>query len=307
MDGAARAVKLPVRPRREEVYRFLGYRDGVSTNQRTVARFNALWPQAKTLLAPRGAYRVVAGAAAREAGMPGASPQAAVGVCTIGAALEAWSAACAARGELLDALVLDAIGSAAAEAAADALNRKVCRAARALGLHAAPRISPGYGSWDVACQGRLLALLPAAELGVSLTSGSMMAPRKSVSFAAPLCEQPPADENSLSACERCGLVRCPHRRTGAAGPQAASKVSEIAQQTEGIGVRGLGLGRHSSLPQHYPRGSSRVVAPFSRRANKSARSLSEKSRGVAWRARRGEMQRAAATAMWTHRRAAATP
>ena len=114
-------------------------------------------------------------------------------------------------GELLDALLLDAIGSAAAEAAADALNESLCEEARAEGLHAAPRVSPGYGAWDVAHQRALLALLPAAELGISLTSGQMMVPRKSVSFAVRFeCAARPGAEATL--CARCGMASCRHRR-----------------------------------------------------------------------------------------------
>ena len=68
----------------------------------------------------------------------------------IGPDLEEASASCAAKGELVDALLLDAVGSAAAEAAADSLNL-------ALAHHGAG--VAGYGSWDVDFQRRLLALL----------------------------------------------------------------------------------------------------------------------------------------------------
>ena len=67
------------------------------------------------------------------------------------------------RASCVDALLLDAIGSAAAEAAADALNLALCTVAADAGRYAAPRVSPGYGAWDVSCQRSLLALLPAAD------------------------------------------------------------------------------------------------------------------------------------------------
>jgi hypothetical protein len=57
----------------------------------------------------------------------------------------------------------------------------------------------------------LLALLPAAELGITLTSGQMMIPRKSVSFAVSFEERAPDEHRPGSACERCGLERCRHR------------------------------------------------------------------------------------------------
>jgi hypothetical protein len=196
---------------RDEVYRYLGYRRGSRRSVKAQARLDELWPWALSLLRARGAYRVVGGAEAAAAGMPGAGKEAGVAVCTIGPNLEEASAACAAKGEVVDALLLDAVGSAAAEAAADSLNLALCTVAADAGRYAAPRLSPGYGSWDVSFQRKLLALLPAAELGIALTSGQMMIPRKSVSFAVSFEEHPPDGHRPGSACERCGLERCRHR------------------------------------------------------------------------------------------------
>ncbi len=222
--GGAVVADLAVEVERDEVLRCLGYRSqgrlaAAGSVRRVHAALDRLWPEALSLLSPRGAWRVVAAAAARAAGMPDPAPaptggpdpgpSAGIGVCTVGSRLEAASAARAAAGSLLDALVLDAIGSAAAEAAADAVNLALCAEARSRGLFATARVSPGYGSWDVACQARLLALLPIEAVGVSLTSGQMMSPRKSVSFAVSFAAAP--EDASANPCERCGLTRCRHR------------------------------------------------------------------------------------------------
>ena len=211
MKHGAVVLDLEVDVTPDEVYRYLGYRRGSQRSAKAQERLVELWPRALSLLRPRGAYRVVEGAEATAAGMPAAGSEVGVGLCTVGGALEEASAACAAGGDLLDALLLDAIGSAAAEAAADGLNLALCTVAADAGMHAAPRVSPGYGSWDVSFQGRLLALLPAAELGVTLTTGQMMVPRKSVSFAVSFEKGPSKGHRSGSACERCGLERCRHR------------------------------------------------------------------------------------------------
>jgi hypothetical protein len=204
-------LDLEVDVTRDEVYRNLGYRRGSRRSAKAQERLEVLWPQAVRLLKPRGAYRVVDGPRAAAAGMPEAGPTVGVGLCTIGPALEDEGAACVDRGRLLDALLLDAIGSAAAEAAADALNLALCEVAGARGLFAAPRVSPGYGAWDVRFQVKLLALLPAAELGVTLTTGQMMVPRKSVSFAVSFEQEARQGHSPGSRCERCGLERCRHR------------------------------------------------------------------------------------------------
>lgn len=196
---------------RDEVFRYLGYRRGDRRSAKAQQRLAELWPRALSLLHPRGAYRIVEGSTAEAAGMPEAGAEVGVAVCTIGPELENATTACAARGELLDALLLDAIGSTAAEAAADSLNLALCAVAAEAGAYAAPRVSPGYGSWDVSFQRDVLALLPAVELGITLTSGQMMVPRKSVSFAVSFEKSPPDRHRPGATCERCGLERCRHR------------------------------------------------------------------------------------------------
>jgi hypothetical protein len=213
-------VTLRVGVTRQEALRFLGYPDGHPRAADSAARLDAQWAAAIALVQPRGAFRIVSAGDARTAGMPEPAERVGVGACTIGPALEAESARRAAAGDLLSALLLDAIGSAAAEAAADALNLRVCHVARELGLHAAPRVSPGYGAWDTAAQRELLALLPTAALGIALTDGGMMVPRKSVSFAASLVEPTALAREGGSPCRHCGLERCRHRMAAYEGPIA---------------------------------------------------------------------------------------
>ena len=208
MDAWSGPLQVQVVP--EEVWRALGYRTGATPSRRVTELLETLWPRAISLLQPRGAFRLVDGEHAAQIGMPAPSTPTAVAICTIGGELEGVCAGSQAAGEVLQALVLDSIGSAAAEAAADALNALICDEASRLGLATEPRESPGYGTWDVACQPRLLELLPAAALGVSLTPGLMMTPRKSVSFAVRLADHP---VRGGSRCERCDLVSCRHRRT----------------------------------------------------------------------------------------------
>jgi len=195
----------------EETRRFLGYPRGKVGPERTEERLAALWAPAQALLTPRGAWSLVGRAEAATMGMPDPTDEVGVAVCTVGENLEAEAARCVESGALLDALLYEAIGSAAAEAAADALNLRLCTVATVRGLEATPRISPGYGGWDTAGQWALLALLPIADLGISLTSGAMMMPRKSVSFAVSLAPPGRLVVHGASRCARCGLLRCRHR------------------------------------------------------------------------------------------------
>ncbi len=211
MSGEPVVLDLEVDISRDEVYRSLGYREGSRRSARAQARLEELWAEGIRLLRPRGVYRIVDRVNAADAGMPDATPAVGVGLCTIGHALEGEVTACTRANRLLDGVILDAIGSVAADAAADSLNLRLCDAAAERGLAAAPRVSPGYGDWDVRFQRKLLALLPAEDLGVTLTSGQMMVPRKSVSFAVAFDEEGKVAHSPGSRCERCGLERCRHR------------------------------------------------------------------------------------------------
>ncbi|MBN1946844.1 MAG: hypothetical protein JW797_14315 [Bradymonadales bacterium] len=203
-------MNLAIQLSLKEVRRYLGYRRQSSPNRRVAERLDALWEQAEQLVQPRGGWRIISGDQARSTGMPRPSEQVGIGLVTIGPALEEEVGRCNDRGDLLDGLILDAYGSAAAEAAADALDRELCAVVRELGYRAERRISPGYGRWKVNWQVELLAWLPAEELGIRLTPGCMMIPRKSVSFAVRCL--PPAVGTRIERhrCEGCDRRPCPY-------------------------------------------------------------------------------------------------
>lgn len=211
--GQARSVEFPVSVKRSEVLRGLGYGTKGSPREDVARRLDELWDVAGDLLTPRGAYALITEESAAAAGMPRPTDLVGAGVCTIGPALEQEAARKSDAGRVLDALLLDTFGSAAAEAAARVLDRKLCNAAAKMGLKANKRISPGYGKWHVRCQEQLLSHLPTESLGITLTEGMMMVPAKSVSFAVRL--EPGAGPGKPRAmCEECDFDDCPYRRHG---------------------------------------------------------------------------------------------
>jgi len=111
---------------------------------------------------------------------------------------------------MLAAVVLDAIGSAAAEAVARYVSDRIDEEAAAEGLKTSCRASPGYGDWDVKEQKNLFELVPAERIGVTLTDSAMMVPRKSISFAVHISDKPVRlrGENS---CRNCDMDTCPYR------------------------------------------------------------------------------------------------
>ena len=213
MNGSEGVVlDLQVRVELQEVQRRLGYRPGREPAARVARRQEEIWEDALGLLRPRGAFRVISAKEVSRTGIPGPTAMTGICLCTIGPALETEARVRQARGRTLDALLLDAFGSVAAEATADSLNLRVCALARKLDSQAMPRISPGYGQWDLHGQRELLSLLPAYELGISLTGGMMMVPRKSVSFAVRFGSRSEARvDRPTRPCAHCGLLSCPCR------------------------------------------------------------------------------------------------
>lgn len=99
---------------------------------------------------------------------------------TIGDLLETEVEALFAQGKYNEALLLDAAGSTAVEATANLANQKITSQLARQGLITTSRFSPGYGDWDLSVQARLLTLTCGDEIGISVTSSSMLTPRKSI-------------------------------------------------------------------------------------------------------------------------------
>ena len=205
-----------IEPDSAELSRLLGRKNGAGAGAPAAAAgkiteaLEAALEEAKGLIAPKAIYVTAAGAA-----LPGSDiftdlEKVAFCVCTIGPAIEERVTSLSKEGEMLGAVVLDAIGSAAAEATARYANDRIDEAAAAEGLRTSCRASPGYGDWDVKEQKALFTLVPAGRIGVTLTESSMMVPRKSVSFAVHIAEDP-VRLRSEGSCRNCDMETCPYR------------------------------------------------------------------------------------------------
>jgi len=106
----------------------------------------------------------------------------ALSICTIGPGLETESTKLMEKNEMMRGLVMDALGSEAAEEVAEQVDKILCEKARKMHLWPSRRFSPGYKNWDIKEQKYIFQTLPAEKIGVRLTESFMMVPRKSVSF-----------------------------------------------------------------------------------------------------------------------------
>lgn len=136
----------------------------------------------------------------------------ALGVCTVGAALENRVSEWFAASERLRAVVLDDIGSLALYGLSDQLEALLQKEAETLGLEASGVLSPGEDGFDLSEQAKVAELAGGGSIGISITSTAMLIPRKSLSmvmgFGARMQKWGRAER-----CARCGArERCPHRQ-----------------------------------------------------------------------------------------------
>ncbi len=130
----------------------------------------------------------------------------AVVVCTIGPKLEKKVTEYFEMDEPLRGVLLDGIGSAAV----DSLTQEVCRfmlhEASLQGSQVSSPLSPGMNKFPISEQWRLFELVPAEEIGVSLTSSGVMVPRKSASMVMGIGAEMPSWTRT-EVCARCSLKK----------------------------------------------------------------------------------------------------
>ncbi len=146
--------------------------------------------------------------------LPSLLPEAkelAVAVGTIGPGLEKQVTDYNKQDEPLRGVLLDGIGSAAV----DSLTQEACRfieiEASSRGYQVSGPLNPGMPGLPLTEQWRLLDMVPAREIGVSLTSSGIMVPRKSTSMVIGIGPQM-ATWTRAEVCARCYLRKtCPYK------------------------------------------------------------------------------------------------
>jgi hypothetical protein len=103
-------------------------------------------------------------------------------VCTIGNRLEMRVKKYIDSNEPLSALIMDGIGSAAVDMLSEEACNLIASVASSRGYMAGSPISPGMQGLPITDQKHLFDLIPAGEIGVSLTDSGTMIPLKSVSM-----------------------------------------------------------------------------------------------------------------------------
>jgi len=194
----------------QEGLRLMGITDRKRPPRESVMRcYREELAEAHRIVEPRAVYAICAAGLPGSEAIPAGVPHA-LAVCTIGKQLERRSRRLIERGESARAMILDAIGSAAAEEVADRVNGELCDRYVAEGQQPGLRASPGYGRWPVSEQPLIFDLLRPAETGVELNASHVMTPTKSISFALPL-QGGELVRGPKGRCARCGMKDCEYR------------------------------------------------------------------------------------------------
>lgn len=130
---------------------------------------------------------------------------------TIGGFLDEVIAQLSVNGDILQASVLDAVGSSAVEKLVQIVETRVREQAAKDGLTAGRRVSPGYCDWEVAQQSELFKALGEDTAGIELSASGCMTPRKSLSSIIGL-GRPGNGIETFYPCGACPSQECPGRR-----------------------------------------------------------------------------------------------
>ena len=114
---------------------------------------------------------------------------------------------------MADAVMLDALASAAVENVADNLCGDLAAAFAPKRLTA--RYSPGYGDFPLSAQEAFCVLLNVQRvLGVSLTPGGLLIPQKTITAAVGLSDKPIPEDSPANGAGCVLSERCPYRKEG---------------------------------------------------------------------------------------------
>lgn len=209
----------------DEALRYLGVKSDPDGAVR--ARLTALAETLRDAIRPRYALRVYAVRSAEQGArlegsgvtLPGRlaatmlrdCEQAALLVCTLGAAFDAKVRSAQAR-DMAEAVMLDALGSAWVESGCDEAEKLL--AARFPEKFLTDRFSPGYGDLPLTVQPDILAATDAGrQLGVQATESCLMLPQKTVTAVIGIADRPqPARIRGCANCPMRG--ECDYRKGG---------------------------------------------------------------------------------------------
>jgi hypothetical protein len=227
MPVASDRVDVSIEIDKGQVCRCIGYEDGQKLSARISSLVDDYAEHAHSLINPsysyvikdvewaRGSMAFVEGSIIFKsrivANLLERCTQVAIFLVTIGKYLEETSFRLAKDGLVLQATVLDAIGSVAVEKVADLVQSRTRETAKAQGDVISRRFSPGYCDWNIGQQRMVFYALTGNTIGIRLTGECLMMPQKSISGIIGIGPSNANVEN-YDPCKTCRKKDCPGRR-----------------------------------------------------------------------------------------------
>ncbi|MFI3288840.1 MAG: vitamin B12 dependent-methionine synthase activation domain-containing protein [Rikenellaceae bacterium] len=132
------------------------------------------------------------------------SSRVAMFVATAGEEFQKWMDDCAAKGEILNTFIIDAIGTLIVECTGDYIERTLEAeiANEVPTVKHTNRFSPGYCGWRIEEQHQFFAMLPENICGIELNDSSLMHPIKSISGVIGIGEDVIVKKYGCAICKR---------------------------------------------------------------------------------------------------------
>jgi len=194
----------------EEVLKQSGYPCADRAGAGFRKRVEADLPAVLRLIEPRGAYLLVDGARRTGLDLFADAEKMVLALATIGPAIETRARTLGKDQQGAGALIVDAVGTIAAEKAADFIEGRIREHFRGQGWRVSRRYAPGYCGWDIKAQKELLAHFP-DTVGIELTDSCLMLPEKSLSFVCLLGREGDFDWVKVGNCKVCRREECSYR------------------------------------------------------------------------------------------------
>jgi len=136
--------------------------------------------------------------------------KAAVFVCTAGEEVTERVKELNTKGDLVEAYLVDVIGSVIVEKAMDVIQERMKSEMAVMRLKISNRYSPGYCDWNVSEQKQLFSFLPENFCNITLSDSCLMHPTKTVSGIIAVGEKVHFHKH---VCHACSSVNCLYRDT----------------------------------------------------------------------------------------------
>ena len=194
----------------EKVIEQLGYSHADCVSPELSKRLGQETAQALRLIEPKGAYVVLDRSQRRGLELFARAERIVLALATIGPAVELKARKLVQMQQSTRGLILDAVGTVAAERTADFIESEIHRRFTSSGFKISRRYAPGYCGWDIKAQKEIFAHFP-DTLGITLTDGCLMVPEKSLSFASILSMDGDFSAIKVGNCRECKQEKCPYR------------------------------------------------------------------------------------------------